>query len=60
LDVTFYNEDEEVPNFEEDPDVMFNYLRVHAAESMKDARQMAEKGQYEQAEKLMDQVLGDF
>lgn len=60
LDVTFYNEDEEVPNFEEDPDVMFNYLRVHAAESMKEARLMAQQCQNGLAEQLMNQVLVDF
>ena len=47
LGVTFYNQNEDVPNFEEDPEVMFNYLRVHAAEKMKEARDMSEQGQFE-------------
>ena len=38
LSITFYNEDEEVPNYEEDPDVQFNYLRLLTANKMIEAR----------------------
>ena len=53
LKVNLINEDEELPQQQADKDLLNNYYRVRAAEVMTEARNLAEKSDYEGGRKIL-------
>ena len=53
LKVNFVNEDEELPKQQAEKDLLSNYYRVRAAELLAEARNLAEKSDYEGGRKIL-------
>jgi Mg-chelatase subunit ChlD len=59
LNLTIYNENEEIPEFQkkENENVVINYMRVNGAEVIKQARELADQGKYEESKAAIDDGL---
>ena len=55
--ITLLNESEEIPEVNENIDVIENHLRVIAAEAIEENMKKAEKNQYDEAQKGIDTMI---
>lgn len=56
LEMTIYNEDENIPPAINDEDVEVNYLRVEAADAMHETILKADKGQYDEGVQILEKI----
>ena len=59
LNLTIYNENEEIPELQkkDNENVVINYMRVNGAEVIKQARELADQGKYEESKAAIEEGL---
>ena len=57
LKLTLLNENEEIPEINENVDVIENYLRVKAGDAIEENLKKADQQKYEEAQKGLDDMI---
>ena len=60
LRLTLLNENEEIPEINENVEVIENYLRVKASDAIEENMKKADQQKYEEAQKGIDEVINNI